>query len=71
MVYLQLNFFAGKPNGISQSGNPFSEDNFFSVNSTNKETVDIGGVDVDIIQEGFVKIETTGSVNFKPNFLTF
>ena len=64
-------FFAGKPNGISQSGNPFSEDNFFSVNSTNKETVDIGGVDVDIIQEGFVKIETTGSVNFKPNFFNF
>ena len=66
-------FVSGKNGKISQSlndiSNPLSEDQFFEIVSSNKETID----NVDLIRgEGeFVIIQTTGSSTFTPNFFNF
>ena len=66
-------FVSGKNGKISQSlndiSNPLSEDQFFEIVSSNKETID----NVDLIRgDGeFVIIQTTGSSTFTPNFFNF
>ena len=63
-------FFAGNPgdatSGVSKSaanGGPESKDTFISMNSSNTTA--------DILNEGILSIETTGSLSFKPNFFNF
>lgn len=66
-----IEFFAGSGSGISRSlaeGGPFSQDHFFTIEGSNKVSDDQG---VDVLKEGLIKIETTGSATFNPNYFNF
>ncbi len=66
-----IEFFAGSGSGISRSaedGGPFSQDHFFIIQGDNK-TTDVD--DVNVLIEGLIKIETTGSSTFNPNYFNF
>ena len=65
-----IEFLAGSGSGVSRStaeGGPFSQDHFFTIEGENKTTVD----NVDVLIDGLIKIETTGSSTFNPNYYNF
>ena len=65
-----IEFFAGSGSGISRSlaeGGPFSQDHFFSIEGNNKVTQN----GIDVLKDGLIKIETTGSLTFLPNYFNF
>lgn len=65
-----IEFFAGSGSGVSRSlaeGGPFSQDHFFIIEGDNKVTEN----NIDVLAPGLVKIETTGSSTFNPNYFNF
>ena len=65
-----VEFFAGSGSGISRSsaeGGPFSQDHFFVIEGNNKVTEN----SIDVLIPGLIKIETTGSSTFNPNYFNF
>ena len=65
-----IEFFAGSGSGVSRSlaeGGPFSQDHFFTIEGDNKVTEN----SIDVLTPGLIKIETTGSSTFNPNYFNF
>jgi hypothetical protein len=63
-------FFAGTPTGVSASS-PFSQDHVVTIEGDDKQghPTDLDGDD--IIKNGVIKIQTTSSLSFTPNFYNF